>query len=440
MNKHGNLGLLVRIFSLLVILSLVACVPASPAPVAEEPSAPSEEAVVEEPAAEEPVAEEAVAEEAYAIPAVHIVLGNYPVFDLAPWVAAENWGYLEELNITLEHKVFPDERSGMQALASGSSQLQLMGEMSLIGVAPTFSEFRAVFVPNVFQGFAPLVRDDGKIKTYVQMKEEISDPAEALRATCAQVEGKTWIAQMGASHETTVDATLECGGLTRDDLNFIDIGPAEGATAFLRGEGDIYLGDVPNRYRLEEEGMVPLVTAGDLGQKAFSYPTVVADTKWLSKPENEDALLRLIGVWYRAVAELNAGGPRAEEAFQGIADWVNKGAGTSFTPEASEYIYYNVYVPQPTFEETIETFYTADGTFEWANRLQWGVEIREGQGEIKPGEVDPASITLSEELFKKLLAYKEAAEAGIAAGGPNAELAQKFYDQMNYVDAAKVLE
>ena len=77
------------------------------------------------------------------------------------------------MNITLEHKVFPDERSGLQALASGSSQLQLMGDLSLIGVAPTFTGFRAVFVPNVFQGFAPLIRPDGNLKTYEQMKKEI---------------------------------------------------------------------------------------------------------------------------------------------------------------------------------------------------------------------------------------------------------------------------
>ncbi len=315
-----------------------------------------------------------------------------------------------------------------------------MGDLSLIGVSPTFTDFRAVFVPNVFQGFAPLVRPDGDLKTYEQMKKEISDPKEALRATCAQVRGKTWVAQLGASHETTVDATLEVAGLTRDDLDFIDIGPAEGATAFLRGEGDIYLGDVPNRYRLEEEGMVPLVTAGDLGQKAAAYVTIVGNEKWLSKKENEDALLRLMLVWFKALDELKAGGPRAEDAYQVIADWVNKGAGTSFSADAAEFIFWNIYIPQPSFDEMEEVYFTPGEPFNWATRLKWGVQVRIEQGQIEPGEVDPTKITVKEVIFRKLEEYKRKAEIGISEGGPNAELAKEFYDQGYYLDAARVLE
>jgi ABC-type nitrate/sulfonate/bicarbonate transport system substrate-binding protein len=383
--------------------------------------------------------EKEAVEEEYTIPASHIVLGNYPVFDLAPWVAAEYWGYLKDMNITLEHRVFPDERSGLQALASGTSQLQLMGDLSLIGVAPTFTDFRAVFVPNVFQGFAPLIRPGGGLKTYEQMKKEISDPKKALIATCAQVKGKTWVVQLGASHETTVDATLEVAGLTRKDLNFIDIGPAEGATAFLRGEGDIYLGDVPNRYRLEEEGMVPLVTAGDLGQKAAAYVTIVGENKWLSKQENEDALLRLMLVWFRALDELKAGGPRAKEAYKVIVDWVNKGAGTSFSADAAEFIFWHIYIPQPSFDEMEKVYFTPGEPFNWATRLQWGVKVREEQGQIESGEVDPARITVMEDLFNKLQDYKQKAEIGISEGRPNSELAKKFYDKGYYLDAARVL-
>jgi len=390
-------------------------------------------------AKEEKPKEEAVEGE-YTIPASHIILGTYPVFDLAPWVAAEHWGYLEDMNMTLEHRVFPDERSGLQALASGTSQLQLMGALSLIGVAPTFTDFRAVFLPNVFTGFAPLIRPEGELKTYGQMKKEISDPKKALRATCAQVEGKTWVVQLGASHETTVDATLDWGGLTREDLNFIDIGPAEGATAFLRGEGDIYLGDVPNRYRLEEEGMVPLVTAGDLGEKALDFVLIVGDTQWLSEKANEDALLRLMIVWFRALDDLKAGGPRAEEAFQVIADYVNEGAGTSFSADAAEFIFWNIYNPQPSYDETEKVFFTPGQPFNWPDRLEWGVKVRIKQGQIEPGEVDPESITVAEELFRKLLKYQKQAEVGISEGGPNAERAKEFYDKGYYLDAARVLE
>lgn len=428
--------------SLALILSLGAC--ATPSAVTEAPptvakAPPTVESKPIPTQAVAPTAPPAVLKE-YTIPSHNIILGTYPVFDLGPWIAAEHFGYLSELNLTLEHKVFPDERSGLQALASGSSQLQLMGELSLIGVAPTFKDFTAVFVPNLFAGFAPLIRPDGGMKTYDQMKQEISDPQEALVATCAQVKGKTWVVQLGASHETTVDAVLDLGGLTRNDLTFIDIGPAEGATAFLRGEGDIYLGDVPNRFRLEEEGMVPLVTPQYLGPKAMDYVTIVSTNKFMSDQENEDAIIRLMLVWYRALDDLKAGGPKAEEAFKVIADYVNAGAGTSFTADAAEFIFWNIYVPQPSFKEVEATYFAENSTFNYLKRLEWGVGVRTEQGQIEAGEVDPQKITMFENVFDKILGYKQEAETGIAAGGPYAEQAKEFYDKGYYLDAARVLE
>ncbi len=377
---------------------------------------------------------------AYSIPSAKVVLGNYPVFDLGAWVAAEHWGYLKDLNLTLEHKVFPDERTGLSALAAGTSQLQLMGDLSLVGIAPTFPDFRNAFTPEIFMGFAPLIRPNGPLKTFDQMKQEVSDPAAAKQKTCAQIQGKKWLLQLGGSHETILDAVLECAdsGLTRKDVNIVDIGPAEGATAFLRGEGDLYLGDVPNRYRLEEEGMVPLITAFDLGQKAEDYIAIVANLPWIQKQENEDTLMRLMAAWYRAVDDLRAGGSKADDGWQTIAEWVNKGAGTSFDKKAAEYVLSTI-SPPVSLDDMTKTFYTPGQPQYLPDRLVFGVKVRVEQGHIKPGEVDPTKLDLSQQLFAKYLAYKKQAEDGIAAGGPNVQAAQQFLSQRNFLDAVRVL-
>jgi ABC-type nitrate/sulfonate/bicarbonate transport system substrate-binding protein len=372
------------------------------------------------------------------IPEASVVLGNYPVFDLGPFIAAEHWGYLDELGLTLEHRVFPDERTGLAALAAGTSQLQLMGLVSLAGVAPTFPEFRNVFLPEVFMGFAPLVRPDGGMKTFEQMSQEIEDPAEAKQATCAQVQGKTWLMQLGASHEPVLDAVLECAGLTRNDLTVVDIGPAEGATAFLRGEGDIYLGDVPNRFRLEEEGMLPLISAFDLGPKAQDFVAIVANQPWIEDQANEDTLMRLMAAWYRALDDLLVGDARSDEGWQVIADWVNEGAGTSFDKEAAKFVLTTISPPIPA-DDMVATFYTPGEPLYLPDRAAFDVETREEQGVIEPGDVDPTTLDLSEQLFQKYLDYREQAEAGIAAGHPNAELAQTFLDGRNYLDAARAV-
>lgn len=388
-----------------------------------------------------PATEASTAAPTYQIPASDkVVLGNYPVFDLGPWVAAEHWGYLKDLGLTLEHKVFPDERTGLAALAGGTSQLQLMGDLSLVGIAPTFPDFRNVFTPEIFMGFAPLIRPDGTLKTYDQMKKEISDPAKAKQATCAQIKGKKWLIQLGGSHETIVDAVLECAdqGMTRKDLTLVDIGPAEGATAFLRGEGDIYLGDVPNRFRLEEEGMVPLITAADLGPKAEDFIAIVANLPWIQKAENEDTLMRLMAAWYRAVDTLKAGGATADDGWKTIADWVNKGAGTSFDAKAAQYVLTQI-SPPVSLDDIMQTFYTSGQPLDLAARWTFGVKVREAQGTIKAGQVDPTKLSISQPLFEKYLNYKTQAEAGIAKGGPGAEQAKTYLSQRDYLDAARAV-
>jgi ABC-type nitrate/sulfonate/bicarbonate transport system substrate-binding protein len=367
-----------------------------------------------------------------------VVLGNYPVFDLGPWVAAEHWGYLDDLKLTLEHRVFPDERTGLAALAGGTSQLQLMGLVSLAGVKPTFPDFQNVFQPEVFMGFAPLVRPDGGLKTFEQLSQEIADPAEAKQATCAQVAGKTWLMQLGASHEPVLDAVLECAGLTRDDLTLIDIGPAEGAAAFIRGEGDIYLGDVPNRFRLEEEGMLPLISAFDLGPKATDFVAIVANEPWIAEPENEDTLMRLMAAWYRALDDLLVGDARSDEGWQAIADWVNEGAGTSFDKEAARFVLTTISPPVPA-DDMLRTFYTPGEPWYLPDRAAFDVQTREDQGAVDPGEVDPATLDMSQELFEKYLDQRRQAEEGIASGHPNGELAQRFLDERNYLDAARAV-
>jgi ABC-type nitrate/sulfonate/bicarbonate transport system substrate-binding protein len=287
-------------------------------------------------------------------------------------------------------------------------------------------------------GFAPLIRPDGGMQTFEQISASTADPDAAKEETCAQVAGKTWLMQLGASHEPVLDAVLECGGLTRDDLTVVDIGPAEGAAAFLRGEGDIYLGDVPNRFRLEEEGMVPLIAASDLGPKAEDFVAIVANEPWIADAANEDTLMRLMAAWYRALDDLRAGDERSAEGWQAIADWVNEGAGTSFDKEAAEYVLTTISPPVGA-DEMVDTFYTPGQPFYLPDRAAFDVSTREAQGAIEAGEVDPATLDMSEQLFMKYLDYRRQAEEAIAAGHPAADLAQRFLDERDYLDAARVV-
>jgi hypothetical protein len=96
----------------------------------------------------------------------------------------------------------------------------------------------------------------------------------------------------------------------------------------------------------------------------------------------------------------------------------------------------SIYPVLPTFEKVTYDFFTRGVATDWSTRLVWAVATRVKEGYIKPGQVNPANLSIFEDLFQKLLVYKAQAEAGIRKGGPKAKQARVLVAQRNYVDAA----
>ena len=352
----------------------------------------------------------------------------------SPWYAAQKLGYWDDVGINFKTKVYPDEKSGIQAIGGGTVNIQLVAEVTLAALAPTFKNIRAVFVPNIFEGFAPIIRPKSGMKTYQQILSQVKDPKKAIAQTCAQVKGKTWLLLLGASFDTTLDRVLQLGGLTRKNVTVTNIGVAEGAVAFLRGEGDIYLGDIPHRLRLEDEGNLPLITAAQLGPTTWTYPTLVADKSWAA--DNEDTLLRAMSVWYRILDVLAKPGAASDNALKTMADFVNKGSGSKFSVKDTRKIEQVVYPVQPRFEQVVHDFFTPGVSTNWNTRLNFAISTRVKQGTIKAGQVHAADLTMFQQLFTKMLTYRKQALAGIAKGGPNTAHAKRLVAQRNYLDAA----
>ncbi|MDZ7837957.1 MAG: hypothetical protein U5N58_08390 [Actinomycetota bacterium] len=75
-----------------------------------------------------------------------------------------------------------------------------------------------------------------------------------------------------------------------DDVEFNDMPNVEAAAAFIRGEGDVYMGDLPGRYRVAEEGAIPIVDAAIFGQEAWCYVGQLMHKDWFEN--NEDTAIR----------------------------------------------------------------------------------------------------------------------------------------------------
>lgn len=153
------------------------------------------------------------------------------------------------------------------------------------------------------QGAALMVRPDGRIKTLEQMLKEFPDHETAVRMTALQLKNKSIITLGGSDMEQSVLAATRKADLQpQKDFKLISLEPDEGLAAFLRGEGDAYLGGIPQRTAAAKRGMKEMLTGLDLGPPPING---LVTTRQYAETHQEE-LLKIIRVWFRIVQHVNS--------------------------------------------------------------------------------------------------------------------------------------
>jgi len=379
-------------------------------------------------------------------PAGAFTVGVFPVFDESLWWVTDELGYLKDINMTLsEVKAFDGDPKVLEATAVKGVDLGGGSVEGVVPLAETLTNIRMVLYQDSWKGFAFMVRP-GELKTFDEILKDVGDEAEAAKQTAAQFKGKNVIANLGIGHDATIKAALSLAGLTMDDITITDLPTIEGATAFLRGEGDIYLGDLPSRFRVAEAGNVAMLSAEQIGPDAVAYVGFFAREDWIT--ENEDLLLRLLGAWYRVADLLRS--DEADKALTIMFTHVNEESGASFDLATAQWVNTDI-SPWFTFEETGEQIFTPGGKWDLTARIKYQISQYEQQGTLKPGTVTPEKFSVAQQLYEKLVALKDATEKDLSeaadlynAGGVAdaqavrdlIEQAKWNWDIRNYVDSA----
>jgi ABC-type nitrate/sulfonate/bicarbonate transport system substrate-binding protein len=299
---------------------------------------------------------------------VTVKFGNLPYLDYSPWALAEELGYLEEEGIKLDPYMFEVEQPMVEALIGGSIDVGAGSDTPFIILAAAAPELRLVSVHVIFTGYSIMGRPD-EVKTYDQFVAEGMTHEEAVKAAAAQLEGKTIILPGGASFTPVLDTALGYAGLTRDDVEIIDIDPVEGAAAFIQGTADFYSDGLPQRFRLEQEGMVNVLTGVQLAGGAMVFAGLYTTDEYLADhPEVIEGMLR---AWYRTMDYLRA---NPDEALPVMVDWINEQSGAGFTVEDAKRFTQDL-VLFPTYEEVRDEYmYNPESPFYWEKRLQFVVD------------------------------------------------------------------
>lgn len=328
---------------------------------------------------------------------IEVNMGLMPYFDYAPWAVAEEKGFFEEEGLTLNSTMFPVEGNVAPALINGSIDIGAFSDTPSITLASQFDDLRMVSFHNVFKGFAIMSRDEEEIKTYEELLNELGDSQEAANVIGEQLKGKSVVTTSGATFYMVLQQALENAGLSLDDIEIIDIEPDAGVSAFISGTGDFYLGGLPQREKLEEEGFIPLISGEEIGPGAVILAGLASTKEYLDS--NPEIIEKVENVWFKAM-EYIVDNP--EDAYGIMASWSNEQDGGSSTADDVKGFFEDYVVLAKTLEETEQMFYDSSSEYYWNNRYQFLVDYHEDTEEIKEGSVNIDELVVAEEIFNDL--------------------------------------
>jgi NitT/TauT family transport system substrate-binding protein len=279
--------------------------------------------------------------------AVHVRFGVSPFQDTYLPMVGEAKGWYKEEGVDVEFSTL-GWTEVMEALSAGKIDVGINNISSVVATHNRNPQIIYWYGLNPFDnGFALMVRPNGKLKTVAQIEKEVGNHEKAVQLAAAQLKGKTVVTTGKTDMEQGVAAAARRGGLDfRNDIRIIDLNPDEGLAAFLRGEGDAYIGGIPQRTRAGKEGMVEMLTGADLGPPPINGFVTTKD--FATKHEAE--LLKLLHVWFRIV---RANDVNIDDGGTFIVNKLNAQSGAQFTLEDYKK-FWNNYEHYPSGPDEVE--------------------------------------------------------------------------------------
>jgi len=147
------------------------------------------------------------------------------------------------------------------------------------------------------QGAAMMGRPGRGLKTFAQFRAQGLSRQAASTATVRQLKGRTVVTTLGTDMGEDLVMALHRAGMSLSDVHVLNLATDQGLAAFLRGNGDAYIGGIPQRTRLVADHYLTLLAGPDL----TAPPVNGFVTTRAFASQNRDALLRLIHVTYMII-------------------------------------------------------------------------------------------------------------------------------------------
>ncbi|WP_075343147.1 ABC transporter substrate-binding protein [Tenacibaculum agarivorans] len=298
-------------------------------------------------------------------PSNTIVFGISPFQDTFMPILGKEKGWYEEVGLNVEFKVlgWTEIQESLSSNGTQKIDIGINNISSVIASHHNNPEIIYLYGFNTFDnGFALMIRPNSELKPLTYFLEQGINRKEAIKLTAEQLKNKTVITTSNTDMEQGVAAATQRGLLSFEkDIKIINLNPDEGLAAFLSGEGDAYIGGIPQRTRATKEGMVEMLTGVDLGPAPING---IVSTKSFYN-SNKDDVLKLLKVWFKIVNYTN---DNMEEVAEIIVSKLNETSASNFTVDDFK-IFWNNYEHYPaTIEEIQNSILDSDGDNYWKSR------------------------------------------------------------------------
>jgi NitT/TauT family transport system substrate-binding protein len=299
--------------------------------------------------------------------------GVSPFQDTLIPIVGQEKGWYKDVGLDVKFSVL-GWTEVMEALSAGQIDVAINNETSVVATHGKNSDIVYWYGLNPFDsGFALMIRPNGPLRTLQQVEKQVGDHAAAVKQVAAQLKGRTVVTTSKTDMEQGVAAAARKGGLDfQKDIRIINLNPEDGLAAFLRGEGDAYIGGIPQRTAADKAGMVEMLTGTDLGPAPING--FVTTKKYAT--EHEAALVGLLHVWFQTVNYINT--DMADGAAP-IIRKLNESAGGKFNLEDFKHSW-NVYEHYPASPKEVQMLILDPGgrnywRARWDDCNQYFVEV-----------------------------------------------------------------
>ncbi len=328
-------------------------------------------------------------------------IGVSPYLEYLPWVVADKLGLPEEQGLEFQFTTFPGPTEAATAMRRGEVDMIPTCHQCNVSLYKELPELRDWMITNQYKGFM-IVGRTGDV-TYQEEIDKGASPKEAKETVLKNLLGKTFTIK-SVTYKPLLEAALEQIGASTDDIKIVDFADdSKAALAFARGEGDYFMGSLPQEVKLlsEEDKHISLGGHEVLGPAGLWYSTMASLEGWLD--ENEETVNKLLAVWYRTMEYMKE---QPDETLPILRDELNSRAAADFSLEDMELMTSELDWFM-TLDEARENAYNPDSELFWERSADF---YNAASKDELPDDFELDKYVLDTQVFERFLEQEDLVE------------------------------